>query len=63
MKGAHPKKVGHPRTFTEEEESKFVNCICMLSEFRFPIDETDLRFIVKNYLDRQKRKVKAFQNN
>jgi hypothetical protein len=48
-------KPGHPNVFTEEEEKDFDSHIHNISEYGFPADELDLRFIVKAFLTRQGR--------
>lgn len=34
-----------------------------MSEFGFPLDKTDFRFIIKSYLGRVGRRIKIFKNN
>lgn len=59
----HTNLVGRPNAFTIKEEKGFVDHIIKMSEFGFPVDKTDFRFIIKSYLDRVGRKIKIFQNN
>lgn len=63
LKGQHIKSFGRPNVFTEKEEKQFVDHIVLMSEYGFPVDKTDFRFIVKSYLDRIGRKIKVFKNN
>ena len=56
-------KLGHPTTFTALEESSFVSHILAVSEFEFPVDESDFRFIVKDYLSFQNKTIPQFRNN
>lgn len=59
----HTSPFGRPKVFTVDEEKLFVDHIVSMSEFGFPIDKTDFRFIVKSYLDRLGRKISNFKNN
>ncbi|CAI6374493.1 unnamed protein product [Macrosiphum euphorbiae] len=63
LKAHHVQPVGRPTVFTEPEENNFVGDIHVMSEYGFPIDKTDLKFIIKSYLDRNGRHVKFFNNN
>lgn len=54
---------GHPKVFNEEEELSLASHIDKMCEFGFPIDELDLRFIVKNYVTRQGKKITCFSDN
>ncbi|XP_060860227.1 uncharacterized protein LOC132937424 [Metopolophium dirhodum] len=63
LKAHHVQPVGRPTVFTEQEENNFVGNIHVMSEYGFPIDKTDLKFIIKSYLDRNGRHVKFFKNN
>ncbi|MBW0542730.1 hypothetical protein O181_082445 [Austropuccinia psidii MF-1] len=63
LKAHHVQPVGRPTVFTEQEENNFVGNIHVMSEYGFPIDKTDLKFIIKSYLDRNDRFVKFFKNN
>lgn len=55
--------VGGQAIFTIEEEESFVTHIVKLSEYGFPINELELRFIVAGYLNKQGRIVSKFKNN
>ena len=48
----HSNPVGRASVFTNEEELQFVGHIIAVSNYGFPVDKIDLRFIVKSYLDR-----------
>lgn len=63
LKEKHTKKPGHQPIFTPEEENQFANCIISLSNFGFPVDCFELRQIIKQYLNRCGRTVRAFNNN
>lgn len=58
-----PNKPGHPVVFTSDEEKAFASHLDKICEFGFPVDVMDFRYIVKNYLDKQGKSVKCFQNN
>jgi len=55
LKNLHNLKIGRP-TFADNEEESFVDHIIVMSNYGFPIDKTDLRHIVKSFLDRIGRK-------
>lgn len=59
----HELCIGRLRAFSDEEESNFIENIIVVSDFGFPIDTTDLRYIIKSYLDRIGRRLKIFSNN
>lgn len=61
--GKHSKSFGHPNAFNEEEEKNVVDHIIKMSDFGFPVNKTNLRHILKSYLDRIGRKIKVFKNN
>ena len=63
VRNEHTKEVGRPRTFTEQEESSFVAHLVSVSEWGFPLDGTDLRYLVKGYLDSSGQTVKRFRDN
>jgi len=50
LKQHHLLPVGRPKVFSDEEENSFVGNIIAMSDYGFPIDHTDLRFIIKSYL-------------
>ncbi|XP_062542157.1 uncharacterized protein LOC134210149 [Armigeres subalbatus] len=49
--------------FTSVEEEKLAKCITSMSDFGFPVNEDDLRFIVKDYLSKIGRSVERFTDN
>ncbi|XP_039450191.1 uncharacterized protein LOC120429094 [Culex pipiens pallens] len=57
------KDVGGQRVFTDEEERAFVRCLVTMAEFGFPVNEDDLRYVVKHYLTKVGRNVERFQEN
>lgn len=63
LKKKHSLKPGYPPIFTADEEEAFVSCIQSASAFGFPVNEFELRCIIKTYLQRQGRTVKRFKNN
>ncbi|XP_047130715.1 uncharacterized protein LOC124810243 [Hydra vulgaris] len=63
LKLKHNQNPGHPTIFTASEESAFVAHIVAVSEFGFPLDELDFRFIVKDYLTSQNKTIPQFRNN
>lgn len=63
LKGMHMLKPGHPKTFSIEEEKNFVDCVLAMSDYGFPVDTVELRFIIKSYLNRCGRTVTKFKNN
>lgn len=63
LKNVFSSSPGHPRVFTQEEELAFASHIDKMCEYGFPLDELDLRYIVKAYLTRQGKTVQCFCNN
>ena len=63
INSTHSKQVGRPRTFTPQEETSFVAHLLSVSEWGFPLDGTDLKYLVKGYLDTSGRIVTLFHNN
>ncbi|KAJ8945538.1 hypothetical protein NQ318_020383 [Aromia moschata] len=63
LNGKHTRPHGKPRVFTDEEENAFTAHVIAMSSFEFPVTAWDLKLIVKSYLDRQGRTVRAFQAN
>jgi len=63
FKTLHNLKIGPPTVISVNEKESFVDHIIVMSNYGFPIDKTDLRHIVKSFLDRIGRKVSVFQNN
>ena len=49
-RGKHNGFCGHPTALSEEEEKQFVDVIVTLGEWGFPIDLSELRTIVADYL-------------
>lgn len=56
-------KPGRPPVLTAEEETIIVDRIQIMCQWGFPLDGSDLRQLVKNYLDRKGVKVERFQDN
>ncbi|XP_044741169.1 MFS-type transporter clz9-like isoform X3 [Chrysoperla carnea] len=63
LKGRHMNTVGRARTFSDEEELAFEKHLITLSDYGFPVVETDFRYAVKCYLDKKGVKIDRFQNN
>jgi len=63
LKGAHGGKPGGPTIFSQQEEEMFQAYVTTASSYGFPVDETDLRFIVKAYVDRKGSRIRQFCNN
>nr|CAH7738146.1 unnamed protein product [Callosobruchus chinensis] len=63
LKNLFPSSPGHPKVFSQEEELAFASHIDKMCEYGFPLNELDLRYIVKTYLTRQGRTVQCFCNN
>ena len=63
LKAHHVQPVGRSILFTEAEENKFIGNIHVMSEYGFPIDKADLKFIIKSYLDRNSRRLNFFKDN
>lgn len=49
--------------FSAEEEEQFVAHIVAVSNYGFPVNTFDLRFVVKSYLDRIGKNETRFNNN
>lgn len=62
LKKLFPSTAGHPKVFTQEEELSFASHIDKMCDFGFPIDELDLRFIVKDYVTRQGKNIPCFRD-
>ena len=56
-------KPGWPPVLTVKEEKVIVDCIQVMWSWGFPLDRSDLRHLVKNYLDRKGMRVEHFQDN
>jgi hypothetical protein len=61
LKSAHNQPRGRPKIFNKEEERAFTENIVALSDSGFPIDKTDLKMVIKLYLDSQGRQEKQFK--
>ena len=62
LKGTFFKKPGHQPVFSDVEEMSFVHHIIKLSQYGFPIDEFDLRMIVKSYIVKRGIRIKQFKD-
>lgn len=63
LKNLFSSSPGHPKVFSQEEELAFASHIDKMCEYGFPLDELDLRYIVKSYLTRQGKSQQCFCNN
>lgn len=63
LKDAFSSTPDHPRVFSQEEELAFASHIDKMCEYGFPLDELDLRYVVKSYLTRQGKTVQCFCSN
>ena len=55
--------VGAPTIFTQDEESRFAHYCMTIADWGYPIDRTDLRLIVKAYLNKAGRVIPKFKDN
>lgn len=55
--------VGGQTVFSLAEEQAFVQHLLTLADWGFPFDNSDLRYLVRLYLDKQGRKVPQFKEN
>ena len=63
VKNSNLKKQGGQTALSVSEENIIIDRILLCAEWGFPLDQYDLRFLVKGYLDRRGKKVKRFGNN
>lgn len=63
FKNPNMKKQGGQPVLTEHEETAIVNSLITCAEWGYPLGPTDLKMIVKSYLDDQGKVVKKFKNN
>lgn len=59
----HGGSVGHPTALSQSEEGMFAEVINSLSIWRTPVSREDLRYLIKDYLDKKETSVKEFSNN
>ena len=52
LKGKHQNGPGGMTVFSQTEELAFVNHLMVVSEWDFPVDEMDVRYLGKSYLDK-----------
>lgn len=62
-KGASVKPHGGQTVLTKQEEEMIVDRLLKCSEWGYPLDQYDVRALVKNYLDKCGKTVKKFKNN
>lgn len=63
IKAHKTKKHGGQTIISPTDEEKLVNGITTLSEWCFPLTRSDIRVLVKNFLDRKGVKVAKFKDN
>lgn len=63
IKSKHQNRPGKQPVFSSYEENEFTNCIISMAEFGFPVNLTELRHIIKNYLNQCGRQIKMFKDN
>lgn len=61
--GDRKKCHGGQTALSTDEEKLIVANLLTISEYGFPIDQYELRVLVKNYLDRKGVRLRKFQNN
>lgn len=61
--GNQLRKRGGQTVLSAEEEALLVNRIKICSDWGYPIDSLTLRLLVKDYLEKQGKKVRQFKNN
>ena len=59
----HVSNPGHPTLVSESEELKIVHSINTLTYRREPMDKTDIKLLVKTYLDKKGVLIKGFEEN
>ena len=63
LNASHPAPFGRQPALSSEEERTFAQHLIAVSEFGFPVTKQDLCIIVKEYLDKNYRKVSEFHDN
>lgn len=63
LKGNHDKPIGRSRIFTDAEEIAFEQHLMKLSDYGFPVVESDFRMAVKSFLDKKGTSVCQFKEN
>lgn len=63
VKGIKTKKHGGQTKLSELDEKKLVDGIITLSEWGFPITRSDIRLLIKSFLDRKGVKIDQFKDN
>ena len=62
-KKKHQGKAGHPTTLTQIEKQNLLHVIDVLTQWRHPLDGTDIKLLVKNYLEKKGVQLKTFKDN
>ncbi|XP_063239266.1 uncharacterized protein LOC134540445 isoform X1 [Bacillus rossius redtenbacheri] len=63
LKGVHVQPYGRPPALSQDEEAVLLKSIITAAEWGFPLSCLDVRFIVKQYLDKKGVTVSRFKNN
>lgn len=63
LRGITTNLTGRPTVLSNEEEENLVSYIAVLSTWGFPVNEFEIRQLVKNFLDRRGKIVDQFRNN
>lgn len=62
-KGLNPRKLGKPPVISPLEEKTIVDALLVAANYGYPMDEKDLSYFVKGYLDRKGIQVDSFHDN
>ena len=63
LKKKHQNAPGRMTVFSQTEELGFVKHLMVVSEWGFPMDQMDVRYLAKSCLDKQGRCVSQFKEN
>ena len=63
MKRKHQNATGGMNVFSQTEELAFVKHLMVVSEWGFPMDEMNVQYLAKSFLDKQGRRVPQFKEN
>ena len=63
LKEKHQNAPGGMTVLSQTEELAFVNHLMVVNEWGFPMDEMDVQYLAKSYLDKQGHRVAQFKEN
>lgn len=63
VKNKHPGNPGHPTALSKNEEQNILKVIDVLTLWREPVSGTDIKFLVKSYLDKKGENIIPFKDN